>query len=154
MVKLPPELSEKHLRRAFGKGDVLLWESFKGKETTKDSYFLLLSCCRNDKFLMARATKQVHLYGHSAKRLAHEYIFIKAGVVSFFSKDTVIDLTWMQIVTISQMSKLLGSGIRRVGRLTPDLMIQLNDYIRMATTITGVNKEWILTSSNDSPIED
>lgn len=145
MVQLPESLSLEHLRSRFGKGDVLFWESFPGKEKSRDSFFVLLTACINDSFLVVRATAKIQLYtGSLPKRLAHEAVLIKANETPLFPKDTILDLTWIDSFTVQEMSKLLGSNIKLHGRL-PDTIIQrIDEAVQISITVSEHDKKLIL----------
>lgn len=145
MVQLPESLSLEHLRSRFSKGDVLFWGSFPGKEQSRDSFFVLLTTCINDRFLVVRATAKIQFYtGSLPKRLAHEAVLIKANETSLFPKDTVLDLTWIDSFTVQEMSKLLGSNIKLHGRL-PDAIIQrIDEVVQISITVSERDKKLIL----------
>lgn len=147
MIQLSEELSNKHLRATFCKGDVLFWEGFPGKEKARDSYFVLLTGCIEDHFLVARASRQLHHYvGSSAERLRHDIVLIKSGEAEIFTDDTILDLTWRRFFTVEQLAKLLGAEVKKIGVLSDALIVRINEYVRMSVTLSEREKEMILKS--------
>jgi len=148
MISIPEEMASQHLRESFSKGDVLFWRGFPGLERKRNSYFVLLTNCINDQFIVARATRQIeHYSGATAKRLEHDIIFIKKNETTIFPEDTIIDLTWIEKFTIENLSKLLGSDISRKGTLPTDVIQRINDAVRMAVTISERDRKLILKTS-------
>jgi len=121
MIQIPEELGIEHLRKNFKKGDVLFYKNFEGKEKYRDSYFVLLTNCINDEFLVVRATKNIHYY--------------KKGETTIFTLDTIIDLTWTRVFTINEMKKLLGTLIVKKGCLPMQIIKRINESVLMAVTI-------------------
>ncbi len=147
MIIFPKELTKKHLRTFYQKGDVLFWENFPGEKRSRDSHFVLLTNCINDKFIVVRATAQTHYYsGPSARRIAHEVVFIKSGETSIFSEDTILDLNWMDTFSIEELYKMLGSNIKKRGMLSSDIIKRIDDSVLIATTVSSRNKKLILRS--------
>ena len=136
MIQIPEELGVEHLRKNFKKGDVLFYKNFEGKEKYRDSYFILLTNCINDEFLVVRATKNIHCYDNpTANRLKHDIVFIKKDETTIFTLDTIIDLTWTRIFTINEMVKLLGTLIVKKGCLPTQIIARINESVLMAVTI-------------------
>ncbi|MBU6231753.1 MAG: hypothetical protein KGI45_02930 [Patescibacteria group bacterium] len=146
MVQLPPELSEEHVRTQFKKGDILRWESYPGKIEVKDRFFVLLtSCSESDDVLAVTATKKVSLYMDAdGKRKFRDFLFVPAGDSQCFEKDTVIDLNWIEKFTIAEIIKLLGAGIRRVGSLSAEQLIKLDERVSASKLIAEDIKTKIL----------
>lgn len=138
MIYIPKEIALKHLQSSCRKGDVLFWENFPGKEKSKDSYFVLLTDCVNDKFLMARTTSRIYYYfnGPLAKRVEHDIVFIKSGETKLFVKDTIIDLTSFRWFSVNQLAKLLGGTIKKKGRLSGELIKRINQCVKQSVTIS------------------
>ena len=147
MIVFPEEITKEHLRTMYCKGDVLFWENFKGKERIKSSYFVLLTKCIDDKFILVRATKQIHYYtGPMAVRLAHDIVLIKADETTTFPQDTILDLTWMDFFSVEDLYKLLGSDIRKIGKLPANIIKRINDYVFIANTVSPSMQKLILQS--------
>lgn len=147
MIQIPEEMAIEHLRSSCGKGDVLFWKNFPGKEKSRDSYFVLLTNCIDDKFLAARATAQTQYYFFDdsfAKRIEHDIVFIKSGETQLFIKDTVIDLTWLHWFSVGQLAKLLGTSIEKRGQLSNDLIKKINQSVKQAITISERDQKNIL----------
>jgi len=137
MVSIPPELAASHLRTSCLKGDVLFWRGFEGKKQQRDSYFILLTHCVNDSFIVARAARRVeHYSGAQAIRIKHEVVFLKKGEVSFFPDDTAIDLTWRDTFTLDKLAKLLGGAVTKRGSLPPAIMQRIDDAVRNSCTLS------------------
>ena len=135
MIQIPEELGIEHLRKNFKKGDVLFYKNFEGKEKYRDSYFVLLTNCINDEFLVVRATKNIHYYNNPTNRLKHDIVLIKKGETTIFTLDTIIDLTWTRVFTINEMVKLLGTLIVKKGCLPTQIIARINESVLMAVTI-------------------
>jgi len=146
MISIPNEMAIKHLRFSCGKGDVLFWKNFSGKEKSRDSYFVLLTGCVDNSFLVARATAQIQYYfnGSFAKRIEHDIVFIKSGETQLFIKDTIIDLTWLRWFSVDQLAGLLGVNIEKRGRLSKDLVERINQDVKQAVTISERYQKIIL----------
>ena len=146
MIPIPKEVAIKHLRSSCGKGDVLFWKNFPGKEKSRDSYFVLLTNCVDDKFLVVRATAQTQYYfnGPIAKRLEHDIVFIKSGETDLFTKNTIIDLTWRRWFLIDELARLLGIHIEKRGRLSENLIKRINQNVKESTTISERDQKIIL----------
>lgn len=146
MVPIPPELAEAHIRSNYFKGDVLFWEAFPGKEKQRDSFFVLLTDCRDDRFLVARATRQVHLYsGSQAHRIKHEIVFIRKGEVDFFLDDTVLDLTWRRLFNVVELARLLGGQVKKEGSLPQAIIERINRTVENSITLSPREKGLILS---------
>lgn len=142
---LPADLAEKHLRSHLCKGDVLFWESFRGKKRTKDSYFVVLSRCINDQFIVARTTSKKELYtGTIAKRLSHDIVFIKKNETKIFPKDTLLDLNWLDFFTIEELARLIGGNLKKKGRLSENLIKRIDEAVQTAVTVSEHDKRLIL----------
>lgn len=146
MIQIPQELAQNHLKSSCHKGDVLFWKGFPGKEKLRDSYFVLLTNCIDDKFLAARATVQTQYYfsGSGTKRLEHDIVFIKSGEATSFSKDTVVDLTWRRWFFVNDLAKLLGAGIEKRDRLPENIINRINKCVKEAITISEIDRKTIL----------
>ncbi|MDE1975294.1 MAG: hypothetical protein KGI49_02170 [Patescibacteria group bacterium] len=150
MVHLPDKLSEEHIRTQFKRGDILKWESFKGKKETKDRFFILLTSPAGDPDILAvTATKRVELYADDGgKRRFRDFILVKKGSCKVFDRDTVIDLNWIEHFTIAEVSKLLGAGIVRAGALPVDFLGELDTKISKSSLISSDYKKRILGLSD------
>ena len=148
MMQLPAGLVEKHLRSHLCKGDVLFWESFRGKKQTKDSYFVVLSRCINDRFIVVRATSKKELYtGTLAKRLSHDIALIKKGETKIFPKDTILDLNWLHHFTVEELAQLIGgTTLKKKGRLPECLIDKINETVKSSVTVSKHDKKIILQS--------
>ncbi len=146
MIHIPEEIALEHLRSFYRKGDVLFWENFPGKEKSKDSYFVLLTDCVNDKFLMARTTSRTYYYfnGPLAKRIEHDIVFIKNGETQLFAKDTIIDLTSFRWFSVNQLAKLLGESLKKKGQLSKKLIERINQCVKQSVTISERDIKTIL----------
>jgi len=149
MIQIPEKIASQHLQDSFSKGDVLFWKNFpiQAKEKTHDSYFILLTGCIDDQFIVARATKRVEYYiGPTAKRLNHDFIYIKKTETTIFSKDTIIDLTWIEHFMVKDLSKILGLYILKKGTLPVNIIQRINNAIQIAVTISAGDRKLILSS--------
>lgn len=145
MIELPEKLSKSNLRKSFKKGDVIFWENFDGKEEVKDSFFVLLTDCNNDMFIVVRATSKVEFYsGPDRKRLKHDWLKIKKGSCPLFSKETALDFTWMDYFSVEDMYRLVGSGIRKKGTLSEHIMQKVEETVKNAKTVSKADKDKIL----------
>lgn len=137
MIQIPPELAEEHIRSSYFKGDVLFWEAFPGKEKQRDSFFVLLTDCRDNLFLVARATRRVQLYsGPQSHRLGHEIILIKKGEAEVFPEDTILDLTWRRFFEVAELAKLLGGQIKKEESLPQAIIERIDNVVKNSVTLS------------------
>jgi len=147
MIAIPEKLAIKHLQENLKKGDVLFWENFKGKESIKDCYFVLLSNFIDGYFICARATSRTDIYKNCHKqRLMNDIVFIRKGESKYFTVDSILDLSWSRKFTCSDLSKLLGVGITKIGSLEQVILERINYDVEGSITLSEEDRNIILRS--------
>jgi hypothetical protein len=147
MIQLPPELSKPHLRNSCSKGDVFLWKQYVGKNEIKDSYFVFLTNCIDDKFITARATSRVDKYnGVKATRLMNDIMFIKKGETPIFSKNTILDLSYTTTFTVNELHKLMGSALIKKGKLSDIIINKIDSAVVTSISLSSKDIKNIISS--------
>jgi len=132
-----------HLR----KGDVLLWECFDLEKKRKDSRFIILTE-QNElgRFFAIRASSSelaIRLYYQRKE----EKIWIDQNKEKTLPKTTTLDFARATCVLDEQnMIKLCGQGLKRIGRLSDDLINKIDELVRKTKVIERKWKEKILNS--------
>ena len=126
------------------KGDLLLWRNYIVPTGKKNKILIILNNLKNDKVIFfILTTSQVKFYTNPQTKI--DIMFLKAGKVKCFDKDTIIDLKRWQIKTIREMGmKFYNNTLLFIGRL-PEIEIKhLNDAIARAITLSPQTKDSIL----------
>ena len=127
MVPIPPEISFDYIRDNFRPGDIIKWDDFHGAERVKDRFFILATGSICDNIIMLNATSRINLYESGAVRENREFFKIKKESCECLTKDTIVDISWYEEVTIEDVSKLLGLSIRRTGKISDaDIVVMFN----------------------------
>lgn len=147
-MDIPDGLSEEHIRNNYSTGDVLFWEDYPGEEKDKDAYFVILTKCVNESFYAIRGTSKTELYKPNEKRYNREVVFIKKSETKIFSKKTALDLAWFKVLSLKDMSKLLGKYLTKKGSLPDKTVKKLKKGIKNSKTIPKENLNKILNNFN------
>lgn len=150
MVKIPNSLIENYIRNSLCKGAVLHWEKFKFKDgNCKDSYFIVLTNCREDKLLFCRTTSSLDFYKRHSN-LKREFIKIPENQEMLLPKETVIDLNNIYIFSLFEISVLFGEEVKPKGCVTINLIKQINKLVSDSIVLRQDWIEWIINSPEHS----
>ena len=64
-----------------------------------------------------------------------------------FDRDTVLDFNWIESFSLSDMAKLFGVGLVRVGSLSQDLVEKIDKCVADSILISPIYREKILQSA-------
>ena len=128
------------------RGDLLVWKNFRFADgTRKTKRVLLLSNCIHGKiYVAALPTSNTAVY-IEGRRSFEDTVCFPVGSIACFEVDTVIDLKNLAEVSVADLVRGLGKGIRfHTTSLPNEALAQIMTAIESARTLTREEKDRIL----------
>lgn len=145
MVKLPAAISDPHFDQQFKRGIVVKTPvRFKdGRE--KHKYLVILNYdVSKDPILFVLTTSQLEFYNKNP-HFNKDIIRIRAGSISFFSKETIINCREIHRIARDKLKESFRDNILQIeGELPQEMLNDVDKIIEKSFFISTADKELIL----------
>lgn len=145
MVKLPAAISGPHFDQQFKRGIVVKTPvRFKdGRE--KQKYLVILNYdVSKDPILFVLTTSQLEFYNKNP-HFNKDIIRIRAGSISFFSKETIINCREIHRIARDKLKESFRDNILQIeGELPQEMLNDMDKIIEKSFFISPADKELIL----------
>lgn len=145
MIKLPTSISDSHFDQQFKRGIVIKTPvRFKdGRERYK--YIIVLNHdISKDPIVFVFTTSQLEFYDKNP-HFNKDIIRIKAGLINFFSKETIINCREIHKITKDKLKENFSNNILNIeGELPAQMLVDIDKIIEKSFFISSIDKELIL----------
>lgn len=145
MVKLPAAISDPHFDQQFKRG-IIVKTPVRFKDGREKYKFLIILShdVSNDPVLFVLTTSQLEFYDKNP-HFNKDIIRIKAGSISFFPKETVINCREVHRIARDKLKGSFRDNILQIeGELPQEMLNDVDKIIEKSFFISPADKELIL----------
>ena len=145
MVKLPAAISDPHFDKQFKRG-IIVKTPVRFKDGRKKYKYLIIlnHDVSKDPVLFVLTTSQLEFYDKNP-HFNKDIVKIKAGSISFFSKETIINCREIHRITRDKLKENFRNNILQVeGELSQEMLNDVDKIIENSFFISPADKELIL----------